>query len=280
MLMVWRDGRIRVDINGREVAPFAPDAAPLVLRGTAAPPSVPSYEDPAAAATCRSAVDRRPDRFAARRPLATPEKRRALSRDEQVDELRAALDVLREDLADRVRFRRRLPDVAARLRALLVWNKGPTYNPLLLRLADQAGIALPMYAIPSEPLPIAADRIIRFDDDGQPSIIRTLRGHRLMDVEDWLTRPAATHLVVDPTGAAAKDEFTNMRLIEKAASTVGTFHCDETVPILLDELQTTVELDVELLTRYLARIGHVVVELGEYVLRELDRMRQSAEPES
>jgi hypothetical protein len=209
--------------------------------------------------------------------------RRPKSDAEQVQELRGAIVAIDEFL-QRIRsgVAGFADDLVARLRALIYWNPGNrNYNPLLLRFAAQRNLPLPVFAMPqTNRWPKIVGQAEQHLQVNYPTPIRRFPGQRLMDLQAYLATPIQIDRSGTWTPAAGgttgpDDRQSVNDVIGDAASTIGSAHYDDTVPVALDRLRETRAMDTDVLIRLLVGIGLEVGELARYVVREHEKALSS-----
>lgn len=265
-------GRLQAWINGTELLSLAASSGAVFAIPEREPEAPqPSYLHPDALATCEAAISNRADRFDTRRSFQPRVPSRNKTLDQQVEELRHAVQAL-QDLhrAASGGARHLVPAVASQLRGLVYWpsrNKDtPTWNPLLLRLANAAGAALPVFALLEHSSDVPD--IVKVADfhakNFVPSCLRRYPGDALMDLEEYLAVP-----VLRVRSAAGIDrEASVVDILTATANSMGSAHYDETVPLYFDDFDTQVFLGQTLVHVLILGLAEVVAELGQHVLRQ------------
>lgn len=237
----WRGNEITLRINGREIsASTNAGEVPLVISTNDHPVGVtPSFEDPERASACAEWMTWRKRRFGTPK-VAPKHKRRLKTLSEQLAELSRATRSL-ADLAAIVQQGRPhlIGHLATELRALVYWN-GKNYSPLLLRLAGQLDIPLPLYALVDQSVPPTfGDSKLHVKTSEAANIIRTLPSQRLCDLQDWLEGIMLTASYASDVYAMTpgqRGDLSRKDLISKVATTMGSAHYDEDLPIDLELL--------------------------------------------
>lgn len=257
---------VEPDLAESSVEPFT------IAAGRAAPEAPLSYEHPEAATRCSPATEVRARRFRTlyerRRERAS---RRPKTQAEQVGDFRRALLACRT-LASGIRSQQLelLPTLATELRGLVYWpNDSPTWDPLLYRLADWAGLALPVWADTGtfEDLPEVARQANTHVRRLSPSTNRRFEHEEIVDLQEYLDMP----LLVEGDGAVQSASFTGHVLVGAIAHTMGPAHYDPSIELSVERLDHTLAFEASLIQNIVLDLTDVVVELGEYVLRDLER---------
>ena len=164
--LVCGDGTIDLYFNGTQLARLG-DSDGAVFEVVAIMPELhESVSDPEAVSQAlQPSITRRGERFTLRPEFQSRRPNRAKSMQEQLAELENAVSAL-DHLVGQVKHGKMelLPNVAASLRGLVYWppELGPTWNPLLLRLADVAGMGLLVYSPENDdPRPAVLDDAAR-----------------------------------------------------------------------------------------------------------------------
>lgn len=261
-----RINRVELDLAESSVEPFT------ITAGRAAPEAPLSYEHPEAATRCAPATEVRARRFRSllerRRERAS---RRPKTQAEQVDDFRRALLACRT-LASGIRsgHLELLPTLATELRGLVYWpNDSPTWDPLLYRLADWAGLALPVWADTDtfENLPEVVRRANAHVRGLSPSTNRRFDHEEIVDLQEYLDMP----VLVEGDGDVQSASVTGHELVGAVAHTMGPAHYDPSIELSVERLDHTLGFEASLIQSIVLDLTHVVVELGEYVLRDLER---------
>lgn len=215
----------------------------------------------AAAAACREWMAWRKDRYSHPK-LNAKTGRRIKSIDEQIDELKKALEILAE-LTQQIRAGKKsyIISVLPILRSLLFWpDKSGPYNPLLIRVAGLLQLPLPIYALSTKTNFEQPDTTPKpyFDIINDiPQLIKRSPNLSLMDFQEWLHSVALTNKGVP---YRVKD------LIFDAANTMSTAHFDDDIPEAIDLLNINKSFNVDLLTIFMLSVSDTAVDLGNYLL--------------
>lgn len=273
VFMLMSEGaKLSLRINGVELDLAESCVEPFTIAsGRAAPKAPLSYEHPEAATRCAPATAVRARRFRTlherRREHAS---RRPKTQAEQVGDFRRALLACRT-IASGIRSQQveLLPTLATELRGLVYWpNDSPTWDPLLYRLADWAELALPVWADTStfEDLPEVVRRANAHTCRLSPSTNRRFEHEDIVDLQEFLDMP----LLVEGDGAVPSASVTGHELVGAVAHTMGPAHYDPSIELTVERLDHTLAFEASLIQSIVLDLTHVVVELGEYVLRDLE----------
>lgn len=258
----WSQDETIMSVNGDSLPPQGKVDSHLV---TIKEPEdvVPAIGNKEAESACRKWVNWRNKNLKIKDTTGTNDPRRMKSITEQKDDLEKAISILEDDLKAVADGKtRRLDVVLSTLRALLCWDGN---DPLLLRLATTQNLPLPVFA--EEPTSLTEETGIQVPPTRIPAGSATLNRYTtdqiLMDIQEWLNQPGYTESMSD----WAKK---NRKIIYDHASTSSPSHYHQHTKEDIDRIKQAQSGQVDNLTRFVFRTGILTVNLGRYVLREID----------
>lgn len=270
LLEVSWQGRVStIRINGKDLGELADGQAPVSVDASERPLGPPAYADPAVEEVCRAAREQRAG-LAQRRTSDTPYLREK-DEAEQLQELRDAITAL-TDLIDLVESGRGhlLGPIAVELRGLIYFDGGRKYNPLLLRIAGEHGLSLPVYYLGDEDAPKELKDANYHFDSTAVSVHKSLPMHQLIDLQDWLNKTIQTERFLAEfaaLGLPTDHELTTRDMILQFASTDAGAHYHKYAYRQLDKLKQIKSVDTPLLAQCLLQVARIVADLGWYCLR-------------
>ncbi len=267
---VCGDGAIELHLNGKPLALLS-DSDGVVFEVEAATPDLhASVCDPETISQALQPwIARRHERFASRPEFKAHRPNRPKTLPEQIAELETAVLAL-DHLIDQVKQGKLelLPSLAASLRALVYWPEDlrPTWNPLLLRLADFAGVGLLVYSQPDDddPRPAIVDEATRHLERLIVGLEPRHKPDRPMDLEHYL---GSRMQVVRVDGV--ERIVTVNDLIGAAANTLGGSHYGEQIELDIESIRASVFFGTSALDRVLVQVAEVVTGLGQQVVHTL-----------
>jgi hypothetical protein len=170
LVILHGDGPLQCDLNGTSLLTLSEangDSVEVPLQVIEQSPN--SFDVPDAPQACHEWVTRRARSFAEPAVSGRAGERRQKSLAEQVHDLSEALGRIEAYIesarSGQLEF---VPALAGELRALLYWPRGArtrTWNPLLLRLGNEAEMALPVFA--------------HISDGSEPDVVKAASYHAL-----------------------------------------------------------------------------------------------------
>jgi len=280
MILTSEEGRLRLRLNDRDLLPLSEahgDTVVIASTRRTGGSLTPSYLRDDALDTCRAAMDERRRRFKQLRAAGSAEGRRMKSVSEQVAELVAAIRAL-DHLTSSVRHGHvyLAPTLANQLRGLIYWpNERRTWNPLLYRVADRAGLPLPVFGdiAPDDELPEVVLQAASHMRRLSASCIPRFPSDRLVDLQDFMQMTVARFRFEE---VAEDQRATVQDVLGGAANTMGAAHYDETVELDIDRIHRTRAFDASVMHMILVNLGDVVAELGRHVVARVDEDHVSA----
>jgi len=269
LCITFGDGNLAAYINGKELSLLAksPQAVFEIPQLGTGDPQL-SYLHPEAAQACQHAIAQREDRISSRPRFQPRVESREKSLTEQLIDLRDGVDALRQfNAAAMAGDLHLLPVLAAQLRALIYWppreKDRPTWNPLLIRLANIMRAPLPVFAaIEKED---AVPDIVKAADSRFANLKASCRRRsptdKLVDLETYLA-----FTVLSVKTASGMRTATVSDVFAATANTMGSAHYGETVPLYLDDLQAHLFLERTLLHFVIFGLAQVVSDLGGHLL--------------
>jgi hypothetical protein len=268
-------GQLSVQLNGRPVpALSSTNGAEFELTPHKdAEPAPLSFEAPEAIAACASSVETRRLRMSLPTRARPRPGRRAKSQDEQLRELRDAATGLATGLARALRGGERdsFRSLASQVRALTYWpDDGPSWNPLLFRIAASQGLPLPVYVEPDgDPGEFELPKPVYHVRHLIVSIRREIQTFHVADLETFLASPFET-VVVD----GEPETVTVVEVIAAVANTESS-HYDPGVPLHIDRLRTHVYLDIDLVDRVILAVATCVHALSVWAIGKVEESSPS-----
>ena len=243
---------------------------PYVLPFWEPPPPERSIEHADARAACAEWISARQRRFSERKPYRPKGDRERVKKTiaQQVDELRQSVLALRDDIEQVSNgAKHRVPGIAAALRSLVYWpNLKPTWNPLLLRLANVRQLALPVFGFLESAEGPPTKGLVLHIKNIAPSITREFKDQRLMDLEAYL----GLRLLKAIRDDGQISTLSVGETLGGIASSQGTSHYDETIDLDIDRLNRIVTVRTTLSESVLLRVGGAIAELADHVVKKLE----------
>lgn len=223
----------------------------------------PAIGHPKAESSCEKWISWRNDKLSIKDSTRENDPRRMKSLAEQSQDLERAISVLETNLELVTEGNTHCLDaVLSTLRALVCWDGN---DPLLLRLASIEDLPLPVFA--DEPINLTEETDIQVTPTRIPAASVTIRRYTsdqtLMDVQEWLNQPGYTESISDR-------EKKNRKIIYDHASTSSLSHYHQHTEKEIDRIRQAQSGQIDNLTRFIYGTGIVTVNLGRYVLGEID----------
>lgn len=157
------------------------------------------------------------------------------------------------------------PSLKAELRSMVGWkgDRAGSYNPIMLRLANEAGLPLPVYCFPLyEPdLPPVLDGLEFFyTGHERAELLNRVEGLELVDLQEWLTRS----LIVMMREKGPEKKSLAEYLLE-SSNTSSVAHFDEAIPDYIHGMQDTRLFGVPYEEKVLMNLSEICLVLGWYV---------------
>jgi len=223
----------------------------------------PAIGHPKAESACEKWINWRNGTLDIKDSAGENDRRRMKTLTEQRKDLKRSISVLETNLELVTEGNTDCLDVVlSTLRALVCWEGN---DPLLLRLASTQDLPLPVFA--DEPMSLIEKTDIQVSPTRIPVASVTIRRYTsdqtLMDLQEWLNQPGYTESMSDRVKK-------NRKIIYDHASTSSLSHYHQHTEKEIDRIRQAQSGQIDSLTRFIYRTGIVTVNLGRYVLREID----------
>jgi len=262
-------GVLGLTLNGTSLASLSDAGDSTYLLPFSQPPARErSIGHPDARTACARWISERQRRFSEKKPFKPKPDRKRVSKttSRQAEELHESAQMLR----DSIRFvatgaKHHLPSIAGVMRSLVYWpNLNPTWNPLLLRLANVRQLGLPVFGFePAEGPP--KEGLVLHIQNLAPSITREFKGQSLMDLEAYLS----LQLVLATREDGQTSTLSVGETLGSIASSQGASHYDETIDLDIHRLNQIVTVRTALTERIMVRVAGVVAELADHIVSKL-----------
>lgn len=139
-----------------------------------------------------------------------------------------------------------------------------------MRVAGQLDIPLPLYALVGKAVPVTIrDAKLHVRTTEAASIFRTLPSQQLCDLQEWL-KGIMLNAEYSPEAyanwAGERSDLSRKDVIAKIATTMGSAHYDEDLPIELDVLSKIQGPGSAETTSFLVYTAGIVAAMGFHVL--------------
>jgi len=273
ILANWIEPVVVLEINGEVLDPYVPGRPPREITLPEPPPLGPTALDhPDRLARCQRWIDERQSYFA-----TAPRRganRRPKDIDEQCDDLRTAIASIEELLTGIEGGKLFLAAyLAGTLRALVCWADSPrarpTYNALLLRIANVGSLPLPVWAVADPiPEPCTVDHPACVSGNFA-HLLQAEADEDLMDLQEWLN----TTVVALWDAAAGEERRVSVRdLIAEISNTLGGSHYDPDTSVFGETLMKVGSGNTSYWLKFLGGCADIVSAYSKWVLDELHQV--------